>query len=104
MTVQVVFFTPRGVNLSGQPGVGDVRLRETVTIPNTTTATVQLGEAVVVLNGETAPVFAAHGTTPNALATAQTALTTAGFPISTGQVSPPIMAAVGAKIHVAAVP
>lgn len=104
MTVQVVFFRPQGIGSAHAPGVAGIRVREAVTIPGTTTATVRDGESVVVYNGETGAVFAAHGLTPNATATAATAATTAGFPIPAGQNSPPIQAATGAKINVKAVP
>lgn len=104
MAVQVIFFTPRGIGSAHAPGVGEIRAREAVSIPGSTTATVQSGEAVVVLNEESAAVLVAHGTTPDATATASTAATSAGYPVPAGQVSPPILAATGAKINVKDVP
>lgn len=104
MTVQVIFFTPRGIASAHAPGVGDIRAREAVTIPGTTTAVAQAGESVVVFNGETSGVLVAHGPTPDATATAATMATSAGFPVAAGQISVPIQPATGSKISVKAVP
>jgi hypothetical protein len=104
MAVQVIFFKPRGSGFGQAPVVGEIRAREAVTIPNTTTATVRDGELVMVLNEETAAVLVAYGSTPDAAATAATAATSAGFPVAAGQVSAPIMATAGSKISVKDVP
>lgn len=105
MTVQVIFFTPHGIGPTQHAlGVGSVRAREAVTIPGTTTATVQSGEAVVVYNGETGGVLVAHGTTPDATATVETAVTSCGFPVAAGQGSTPIMANTGSKVNIKAIP
>lgn len=104
MAVQVIFFKPAGMGRFDAPAVGEIRCREAVTIPNTTTATVQDGEYVVVLNEEAAAVLVAHGSTPSATATASTPATSAGFPVAAGQVGPAIRPATGAKINVADVP
>lgn len=105
MTVTVCFFTPQGVGpTKDAPGVGYIRAREAITIPGSTTNTVQSGEAVIVFNGETSGVLAAHGTTPDATAATATATTTAGLPVGAGQSSAPIMAATGSKINIKAIP
>lgn len=104
MAVTVTFFKPKGIGSVHAPGVGEIRARESVTIPGTTTATVQDGECVVVLNEESDAVLVAHGTTPDAAASPATSATSAGFPVATGEVSPPFIPAVGAKINIKDVP
>lgn len=102
MTVVVSFIrqAARGLEASG---VGDVRVRENVTIPGTTTATLEAGELVLIGNAETSMVAVAFGTTPDAAATAKTAATSAGMPVAAGALSYPIIPAVGDKINVKAV-
>lgn len=84
MTVVVSFVRPYAVGSVNAPGVGEVRIRENITIPGTTTATLQDGEFAIVMNGEADPVAAALGTTPDAAATASTAATQAGVGIGAG--------------------
>lgn len=105
MPVQVIFFTPQGVGRTNTvQGVGSIRRREAVTIPGETTGTVQNGESVVVYNGETGGVLVAHGSTPLATTTTETAASSAGFPVPASMNSVPIEPATGSKIHIAAIP
>jgi hypothetical protein len=104
MTVTVSFFKPTSPGAAGAAGVGFIRVRETIAIPGSTTATAEAGEYVVVLNEEASAVLVAHGTTPDAAAAAATSVTTAGFPVEAGAVSPPIVPATGSKINVKDVP
>lgn len=83
MSVVVSFISPRGIASINSPGIGDCRVHETITVPGTTTATAAEGEIVLIASGEAAIVLAAHGTTPDAIAAASTAATTAGYPIPT---------------------
>lgn len=102
MTVVVSFIkqTARGSEASG---VGQVRIRENITVPGTTTATLLPGELVVVGNAETSMVAVAFGTTPDAAATLATGATSAGLPVPSGGLSYPIIPAFGDKINVKAV-
>lgn len=100
MSVTVVFFTPGGIGSINAPGVGSVRIRETLTIPNSTTAAVQEGEAVMVYNGETSGVAVAFGSTPDAAATDKTSATTAGYPVAPSQLSPTFVPKIGDKVNV----
>lgn len=101
MTVVVSFVTPRGVGSLHSPGVGAVRIREDITIPGTTTATVQSGEIVLIGNAESSMVAAAFGTTPDAATTTETTASSAGIAVPAGTlqaVAPPA----GAKINIKA--
>lgn len=103
MAVIVSFVRPKGVGSVNAPGIGSVRVRENVTVPGTTTATVQDGEIVIIGNNETTMVAVAHGTTPDAAAAASTSATSAGFPVAAGAVSDPFVPDTGAKINIKAV-
>lgn len=104
MPAQVIFFTPKGVGSIHSPGAGSIRCREAVTAPGVTANTVREGEAVVVYNGDAGAVLIAHGITPDAALTEETAESSCGFPVPAYQASVPLVAAVGAKISVKAVP
>jgi hypothetical protein len=99
MTV-VVSFIKQAARGSEASGVGQVRVRENIAIPGTTTATLQDGELVIVGNAETSMVAVAFGTTPDAAALAKTGATSAGMPVAAGALSYPIIPAVGDKINV----
>ena len=101
MTVTVSFLNA-GPGAGGVSGISRVRVKEVVTVPGTTTATAQAGEIIVVGNGEASMVAVAIGTTPDAAAVAETAATTAGYPVGAGQVSDPFMPAAGAKVNIKA--
>lgn len=101
MSVVVSFITPRGLGSVSAPGIGECRVRETITVPGTTTATVADGEMVLISSNEADIVLAAHGTTPDGQAAASTAATSAGYPIPAGVIVP-VMAKVGDKINIKA--
>ena len=91
MAVKVSFMKPRWAGAVGVMSYGQCRVAETVTVPGVTTAVTQDGEIMLVTSTEAAAVVIATGTTPDAAATAQTALTTAGMalePLSTQVVYP----------------
>lgn len=103
MAAHVLFFTPRGVGPTVHaPGVGQVRVREAVTVPGTTTAVAQEGEVVMVFNADATNSLVALGTTPDAAATEQTAGTTAGYPAAPGLFSGPFVPNEGDKVNVKA--
>jgi hypothetical protein len=101
MSVVVSFVTPRGIGSVDAPAIGGCRVRETITVPGTTMAAVADGEMVLISSGESAIVLAAHGTVPDAAAAAQTAATSAGYPIPTSGFIP-VMAKVGDRINIKA--
>lgn len=101
MAVQVIFFEAKSMGSMDAPGVGNVRVREAITIPGETTAKAAAGEAVMIFNGEGSPVLVAHGSSPDAAATAATGATTAGAPVGSNQ-SLVLVPAVDAKISVKA--
>jgi hypothetical protein len=98
MTVVVSFIRPQGRGSAS--GVGNVRVRENITIPGTTTATAEPGEMVIVGNAETSMVAVAFGSTPNADATSKSGVTSAGMPVPAGGLSYPIFPNDGDKINV----
>lgn len=98
MTVVVSFIKPHG---AGVVGIGNVRVRENITIPGTTTASRLDGEIVIVGNAETSMVAIAWGPTPDAAALAEVpGTTTAGVAVAAGTVSYPIDPRTGDKINV----
>jgi hypothetical protein len=97
MTVYVSFFTPGSIGSIHAPGVGRPRIRESLTIPASTTATLATGEVALIVNGENGPVSVAIGTTPDADTTTATAASSAGVVIPAGQ-SLTIVGQSGAKI------
>jgi hypothetical protein len=105
MTVVVSFVTP-GAGGAGSNGVNKVRAQERITIPGTTTTTSQVGEIILIGNGEASMVAVAFGTTPDAAATADASpVTSAGFPVASGTVGAPLCPGVsGAKVNIKAVP
>ena len=101
MAVTVSFVRPG--NLVSYPGIGigQVRKMEVLSVSGTTTTTAEDGEFIVIGNDESSMIRAAIGTTPDADATSENgAVTTAGYPIGTGQVSDPFVAFAGAKVNV----
>jgi hypothetical protein len=102
MTVYVSFCQPGSIGSIHAPGVGAIRVRESLTIPASTTATFADGELAIVFNGESAPVFIAFGTTPDAAATAASAVTTAGVVVAAGGWLP-IVGKAGDKINAKAI-
>lgn len=103
MTVIVSFITPAGIGSVDAPGIGACRIRENITIPGTTSASLLPGEIAIVGNAETAMVAIAFGTSPDAAATSASGSTSAGYPVPAGQNSDPIVAPAGSKINVKAI-
>lgn len=79
MPVKVSFMRPGYIGSLSAFGVGDCRICETVTVPGSTTATLQDGEIAVLVSTEASEVVVAHGTAPDAAATAMTSTTSAGY-------------------------
>jgi hypothetical protein len=88
MAVYVNWIIPASTGPVGS--VGRVVARAAITIPGSTTRRVQPGELVVVTNGESSAVAVAWGSTPDAAATDETSVTSAGLAIPSEQVSPPL--------------
>ena len=103
MTVVVCFVTPKGIGSAHAPGIGDVRVREDITVPGSTTATAAEGEVVIIGNGEAAMVAAAFGSVPDADATDETSSTSAGFPVAAGSVTGGIVVREGDKVNIKAI-
>jgi len=99
MTVFASFAKPSGMGSIHAPGIGSIRARESLTIPATTSTAFVDGEVAIVFNNESAPVFVAFGTTPDAAAGAASAATTAGVTIAAGAWLP-IIGKAGDKINV----
>jgi hypothetical protein len=91
------------VRVSGIGAIATCRVMEKITVPGTTTATCQEGETVLCGSSESSMVLVAHGSTPDAQATAETAATSAGYPLLTGGLTP-IRPRTGDKINIKAVP
>lgn len=83
MPVKVSFMRPGYVGDKSNLAIGDCRICETLTVPATTTASLRDGEFMLVSSTEASTVVGAHGTTPDAAATAETA---AGYAIQPTQV------------------
>lgn len=101
MAVVVAFMKPGGLGSIAAVGIGQCRVRETLTVPATTTASAQAGEIALILSTETAAVLAAHGAVPDGQAVAAGNDTTAGYPVAPNL---PVAVAtkVGDKINVKA--
>ena len=105
MTVVVSFI--RGAQIAqGASGVSSVRAQERLAVGSTTTNSTQVGDTVLIGNGETSMIAVAFGTTPDAAAADSSTfpLTSAGMPIAAGAVGVPIVPGAGYKINVKAVP
>ena len=99
MAVLVSFVSIKGIGSNNAPGIGGVRITESLALDGTTTATVNEDEVVMIGNAEAAMVRIAFGRTPNAAAAASTEATSAGFPVGAGQTSMILMAKEGDKIN-----
>jgi hypothetical protein len=98
MTVVVSWVTSRGTGYA--TAIGRVTAQERVTVPGTTARATLQNEMAVVGNGETSMVAVAWGSTPDAAATSETALTSAGVAVPAGGLSYPLDPKVGDKINV----
>jgi hypothetical protein len=103
MTVVVSFITG-GQITAGASGVKSIRKQERITIPGTTSTATQVGETVLIGNGETSMIAVAFGSAPDAAATDASATTSAGMPIGAGMVGVPIVPGAGNLINIKAVP
>jgi len=101
MPVKVSFMRPAYVGDKANLALGSCRICETLTVPASTTASAQEGEFVLISSTEAATVVCAHGTTPDAAATAETAATSAGYAIPPSLIFA-IQPKVGDKINVKA--
>ena len=101
MPVKVSFIRPGPMGSIDAVGVGSCRICETITVPGSTTASAQEGEIVLLVSTEGSAAVAAHGTTPDAAATAQTTATSAGYGVPSG-ILMPIAVKTGDKISIKA--
>lgn len=101
MAVKVSFVRPAGIGSVDAPGIGACRVCETLTVPGATTAAAQDGEIAVIVSTESSAVVVAHGSTPDAAATAQTSATSAGYAVPPSQIVPIVLRA-GDKISIKA--
>ena len=102
MAVFVSFVRPAGIGSLNAPGIGRVRATEILSVPGTTSNTVQDGELVLIASTEGAFVRVAHGTVPDAAAATETNATSAGLPVPPQSSEIVVVPAVGAKINVKA--
>lgn len=103
MTVTVSFITSGQIG-PGASGVKTIRAQERLTIPATTTNQTQVGETVVIGNGEAGMVAASFGSAPDAATTTATVASSAGMPIGAGMIGLPIVPGAGNFINVKAIP
>src|SRR4051812_2493463 len=61
-----------------------IRKKEVVAVPGTSTITAEAGEFAIVLNTEAVAILIAYGSTPDAVATTETAATSAGIGVPSG--------------------
>lgn len=101
MAVKVSFIRPKGIGAIEAPAIGSCRVCETIAVPGTTTAAALDGEIAVIVSTEATAVIAAHGSAPDAAATASTVATSAGYGIPPGQTVPVVLSA-GDKISIKA--
>jgi hypothetical protein len=100
----VVCFVTAVSSGGGGTAAGRIRKKEVLTVPSTSTITANKGEFAIILNTETTGVLAAFGSTPDGVATTETALTSAGIGIPAGLESPLLgPLAQGDKISVKAI-
>lgn len=83
MSAVVCFVTP-GTAGGGGTAAWRIRKKEVLTVPSTSTITADAGEFAIVLNTETSGILVAYGSTPDAVATTETAATSAGLGVPAG--------------------
>lgn len=86
MPVIVSIMAPGAMGSAEAVCYGQCRVRETITVPGTTTASAQNGEIFVLCSTEAATVLAATGSTPDAQAAAMSSASGAGAPVPPGQI------------------
>ncbi|WP_316176162.1 hypothetical protein [Bradyrhizobium sp. SZCCHNRI1073] len=84
----VVCFLRPGTASGGGTAANNVRKKEVLTVPSTSTITAEAGEYAIVLNTETSAILVAWGSTPDAQAITQTSATMAGLGVPSGLESP----------------
>lgn len=103
MAVIVTLTRPGGLGSISAVGMGRARAMEVVSVPGTTTISLQEGEMAVLMSTETDVVLAAIGSTPDAQATTATGVTSAGFAIAPG-IPYPVALQAGDKLNFKAAP
>lgn len=83
MSAVVCFVTPRTAG-GGGTAAWRIRKKEVLTVPSTSTITADAGEYAIVLNTETSAILIAYGSTPDAQATAESSVTSAGLGVPSG--------------------
>lgn len=68
----------------GASAAWKVRKKEVLSVPSTSTITATSGEFAIILNTETSGILAAYGSIPDAVATTETAATSAGIGVASG--------------------
>lgn len=101
MPVLVSFVTPKGIGSVDAPGIGSCRVSEVVALDSVSSNAAEDGEIVLLGSSETNIVRGAHGKTPDAAASAKTEGTSAGYPVTPGQVTV-VVPNTGEKISVKA--
>lgn len=99
MAVTVAFCTMRSPGAGQAAQIQRVRAMEVIEIGASTTTVARDGEVIFAGNDESTVSRIAVGSTPDADATAQTAATSAGFPVGIGAVSMGINAKAGDKVN-----
>ena len=84
MSVIVSFCTPRGIGSVHAPGIGTARIRQDLTLGDTTTGAAADGEIAYLVNDEDSVVVVAFGSGPDADATEATDATSAGIAVPAG--------------------
>ena len=87
MSAVVCFLRPRTAG-GGATAANNVRKKEVLTVPSTSTITAEDGEYAIVFNTEATAILVAWGSTPDAQAVTQTAATMAGLGVAAGLESP----------------
>lgn len=89
---------------AGSASAGRIRKKEVLSVPSTSTITAEAGEVAIVLNTEATGILVAFGSTPDAVATTETAATSAGLGVPSGLESALLgPLAIGDKISVKAI-
>lgn len=83
MSAVVCFVKPMSGG-AGSSAAGRIRKKEVISVPATSTITAEAGEFAIVLNTETTGILVAFGSTPDAQATSESSVTSAGIGIPAG--------------------
>src|SRR4051794_27333473 len=80
----VVCFVKAVSGGGGASAAGRIRKKEVLTVPSSSTITAEAGEYAIVLNTETTGILVAFGSTPDAQATSESSVTSAGLGVPAG--------------------